>query len=448
MGHESRQAGWATVAWAAGSYLAVTIIGLSLFTVILGVMEGFGDAAVGFLAGAWLATLFGTLVGQALAVMQFRGVVVLSTTGWLVAGTWLALAQIGGGADQLERGGIALAVALLLAPAFVWCGAASLDPNTGALPAVAPMAWFVGAIFELGEKTRAVDRWIAGDKWAIWDALTAPLLGLAVVLVLGWLALRERFRLWRWRWATDGPAPPGERAARPIDAGGRGCGAVLAIAVLGTVLTIATAFVAPYLFRSGPGDRSGDGGRDVAMVQPAEGGHRDETAWERGDPRRGRGVDDESRLDQAQRAARHATMSLLLMMAMVLLALLTVVVFGPPLWRMFLLRHLRQPLWPVPPTRRVHHAWRMVEIALSDSGIHRRPGETATALAERAIRHRVVVDPGGLRRCAEIADRATWGLGLAPDDTMIARRAAEMTYQEVWEGLDEGERLRAMYRTP
>ena len=137
---------------------------------------------------------------------------------------------------------------------------------------------------------------------------------------------------------------------------------------------------------------------------------------------------------------------LVMLVTMLILALLALAVFGPPARRVLLLRHLRRPFWPVEPSRRVSQSWRLVEIALGDLGIDRRPGDSAEGLAARARGHGGLFDPEDLARCAAIADRVEYGLGLQPADTMFARRTAEMTYQSVWEELTELQKIRAMYR--
>jgi len=137
-------------------------------------------------------------------------------------------------------------------------------------------------------------------------------------------------------------------------------------------------------------------------------------------------------------------MTLILILFMAAIGL---VVFIPPMRRNMLLRHLRKPLWPVPPTRQVLLAWRVVEIALADIGVRRRPGDSAEALAKRAIEALPPdIDHTALVRCAKLTDRVLFGLGVDPTDPEEARRTAEMTYQSVWEVLGEGARLWAVYR--
>jgi hypothetical protein len=290
------------------------------------------------------------------------------------------------------------------------------------------------------EKTGKVDSWHAGDKWAIWDVVTVPILGLGVALTLVFLAARETHRLHRWRTSPKASEPTATAASRGarIARANPGLGGVGALLLLGFFLTLTSALIAPYLWRTGPGDRDGDGGGGDPVEQNGDqGGDREPSESEWGDPEWG---------EKAKRAVQQAAQSLFMLLLMLLLALLGLLVFGPPLRRLLLLQYLRRPFWPVPPTRRVAQHWRVVEIALGDIGLLRQPGDSATSLARRATSTVEFVDPEALFRCATVADRVAYGLGVAPEDTMLARRTAEMTFETVWDELTESQKFRAMYR--
>jgi hypothetical protein len=146
-------------------------------------------------------------------------------------------------------------------------------------------------------------------------------------------------------------------------------------------------------------------------------------------------------------AVRSTGISLFFLVLMVLLTLLGLVVFGPPVRRTVWLSLLRRPLGDPSPSDRVRHAWRVTEIALGDLGVERLPGDSATMLARRAL----PMLPKGLNtepilETAEIADRAAFGVGLDPLDESRARRNAEMAYQAVWDTLSEWAKVAAIYR--
>ena len=90
--------------------------------------------------------------------------------------------------------------------------------------------------------------------------------------------------------------------------------------------------------------------------------------------------------------------------------------------------------------------WRLAEVALGDAGIHRKPGDSAKDVALRAVERYPDVNLDALVTAAEIADRVLYGYALDAGDADTIRRAAEMTYQAVWDNLGEAERLKATYR--
>jgi hypothetical protein len=244
--------------------------------------------------------------------------------------------------------------------------------------------------------------------------------------------------LHRWRFAPVAAEMSASPPEKGMKRGGQaiGCGGLVVLIVLGVVLTGTTALVAPFLWRT---EEQPDNGDQPTQVDPQPGDP---------DPQPGNGQPQpgEGPAQQAQRAVQQAAGALVNLLIILLLALAAILVFGPPLRRVLLLNHLRRPFWPVPPMRRVAQHWRLVEIALGDLGEPRRPGDSAAALVDRAVSHVTFIDPESLHRCAEVADRVQYGLGLRPDDAMMARRTAEMTYQTVWDELGEWQKIRAMYR--
>ena len=96
------------------------------------------------------------------------------------------------------------------------------------------------------------------------------------------------------------------------------------------------------------------------------------------------------------------------LLTMLILAIAGLMVFGPPTRRQLLLSHLREPMWPVPPSRRARLHWRLAELALADAGIHRKPGDSARDVALRAVDRYPGVNLEALVSAAEIADRVAY----------------------------------------
>lgn len=416
------------------AFWGATFLGLLLFTLVLLSTEiPDPTSAAAVIAGFWLATVGGTALGQFLAILGLR-------TPWVLAAStasWLAVVALGFSslvaATQL-RGADPIAIVLLLvaflAPIFFACGYFSLSTHMGMLATFTPIMWFTASILMIAEKQGDVETWRSGDKWAIWSVLTTPMLAAAVILILLYMASRELHRLHLWRYSPRGPDVARNKTtgflgliAMP------GCGSLAALLLLGVALTIGAAATAPYLWRTGHDDGDGnttttdDPNHPALFDGPANGP-----------------------ANQAAQALQEAVRALITLLMAVILALAALLVFGPPLRRMLLLQYLRTPFWPVPPSRRVAQHWRLVEIALGDAGVHRLPGDSAHALAIRGAHEADLLDPESLVNAAEVADRVAFGFGVQADDVMVARRAAEMTYQSVWDDLSEIARWKAMYR--
>lgn len=422
------------------TYNASTLLSLVVFSVAILVFEWESAEDAWAVAGIWLGTIVGAVLGQLTAVARLRTPWALTIAGgfYLVA----SVLFVGGavGLEGQEGPILGLALAWLVMPLFLAAGHWSLSTHMGMLATFAPLMWFTAGILIVAENTGGADAWFAGDKWAVWSVLTGPILLLGVVTVLAYLGTRELHRLHHWRFAPKGPDLP-EGAASTVGLRSAGCGGIVILLLLAVPLTLGTALLSPYLWRSHEteGDGSSQSGTPDPQNDPSEGPS---------DPQGGEGRDggEVPAEQQASQAAQEAVRALITSILIAIFALLALLVFGPPLRRMLLLEYLRRPFWPVPPTRRVAQHWRLVEIALADGGIDRSPGDSAATLARRGVEALDLLDPESLLRAAEVADRVGYGVGVAPDDVMVARRAAEMTYQSVWDDLTEAARWKAMYR--
>lgn len=102
-----------------------------------------------------------------------------------------------------------------------------------------------------------------------------------------------------------------------------------------------------------------------------------------------------------------------------LLLFLGLVVF-PPLRRVFLMRHLERPLWPVAPTARAMNHWRRALAVLRVLDVEPESGETPTHFARRAGRE-LAVDASGLEHAAAVVEKIHYagrGLGAGEEHTM------------------------------
>lgn len=436
-----------------------TVVAFALFSAVILVTEGpkpENFVILGIFGGA---TALGGVFGQACGLLRLRTWVVV-VLGMMGSGALFALT-----AAMVSLGEVAVLMGLVafLFPFFAVTGWWSLTPNGAMLSTFTPLVYIIGTVITVASATGSDARWLAGEKWAIWDIFTLPVLVLGVVGVLAFLASRESHRLHHWQNLGAPTLVTTERKAGSRLGGWlRGAGTLVVLGMLGLALTVGSAVLAPYLWRTGPAEE-GDGN---APPQPRQG----EQRGTEGEPQEGREGEPEPERrksrggagggesperqpgspmtpEEMQESARKAGVSVLFLLLFALLALLAIAVFGPPLRRTLLLTHMRRPLWPVPPTRHVQQSWWLVEVALADLDVPHHPGDSAGTFAHRAVGHlppALLVDP--ILEVAAVADRVAYGLGLQPDDTMRARRQAEMAYEAVWSQLTEGQKIRAMYR--
>ncbi|MBN2797854.1 MAG: DUF4129 domain-containing protein [Deltaproteobacteria bacterium] len=561
-----------------GAYWGATAVSFGIFAAAIVFTEGGTDENLGILAMFGVATAVGVLLGQLAALARVRTWFFFTTAGisWLIG-----MAAAGYLTSALGDVAILFAVFAFLVPIFAIAGLWSLRVHMGLLATWGPAMYITGTIIAISEHNGSDAQWFAGNKWAIWDVMTAPVLLLGVGLVVLYLASRELHRLSLWRFGPGGPDVPAVDAAAKVKRARAlpGCGGVFILGVLIAVLTVAAALVSPYLWRTGPGDRDGDGGeqsedydgdgvpdeaedangdgdlnnddtdgdgtpdyqdgdddgdgvstseergksgrpkdtdgdgipdhRDtdddgdgVPTDEEAPGGSSQDTDGDgtpdhqdRDDDGDGANTDDEDpngngqpqdddsdgdgtpdyldgpppkpqsgcdkdqqqqqeQQDKADRdpteqvveAVKQTGLSLLFLFLALFLAVVGIFTFAPPLRRTLLLQHLRRPLWPVPPTRKVQQSWRLVEIALADAGVHPRPGDSPTGLAARAAEELKDIDPEPILEAARAAERVAYGYGLNPDDTERVRRLAEMAYQASWESMSEWQKIVAVYR--
>jgi hypothetical protein len=440
---------WQTIKEAAVPVLAYVVCVVFAFAAFSGAvlvsdgMDGGGLVILGALA---LSTFVGVAIGQLLAFLRIRTWIVM------LFGAFCWIASIGFGvalASAIGDAGAIVALVLFLLPIALTGGLWSLETHRALWSTWLPLLYTTAAVLVWSEARGNDSAWFAGDKWAIWDVATILVLGGSVVLLLFYLVARETHRLALWRRGPTAPLAPSRQetgAARPRLT-------VLSVVLLlgmAGALTIATAVVSPYLWRTGPGDRDGnDGGGDPQEQQdppPADG---DPQPAEDNEflERMGKAI--QQMAEKMEQAGEQGGGAVCSMLTLAFLALIGFLLGYRPLKRLFLLRHLKDPFWQVPATTRIEQGWRLVEIALGDAGVHPRPGEDAAGLARRAapvLKRLSPVEVHGLDDAAEVADRVRFGLGVAPEDLEVMARFSSWAIDTVWERLGDGEQIRCMYR--
>lgn len=426
------------------AYHACALVAYLSFTAASLVSSGIDGGAILLLIGLAVTVFTGILAGQVLAFLRVRTWIVLL----LGAGCWLAsFAMAMAGVAGLGTFGAIVALALWLFPIALSGGLWSLETHRALWSSWLPLLFATAAVLIWTESRGTVAAWFEGEKWAVWDIVSVAMLGTTVALLLLYLVTRETHRLALWRRGPTAPLAPSLRekgAARPRLT-------VLSVVLLGAMalfLTVGTALVAPYLWRTGePGDREGEG-----YGEPTE---------QTGEAPQEQPPEEESELmrrireglqkmgEKAAEAGQKAASTICTLLTLLLLAILGLLIGYRPLKRLFLVRHLKEPLWSVPPTTRIEQGWRLVEIAMGDAGVFPRAGEDAAGLARRAapvLAQLSPVEVHGLEDAAEVADRVRFGLGVGPEDLEVMQRFSGWAIDTVWERLSDADQVRCLYR--
>ena len=378
-------------------------------------------------------------VGQLLAFLRVRTWILLvgGAVCWIAYFGFLvgSMGTLGAMPDTVVVGLVAV---LLLGPVALTGGLWSLETHRALWSAWLPMVYTVGGMLWWVEESGKIDDWKAGNKLAVWDPVALAMFVPSVGLFLLFLVTRETHRLATWRRGPTAPLRPTieERGvARPRLT----CLGLVALGLLTVFVAGSTALVAPFLWRTGPGEKpdSPPPGDDDPPEprEPREPGEMDPALQEL--------------LQKMGEAAQQAAGTVCTLLSIGLLALLGALIAYRPLKRLLVVKHLKDPFWTVSPTTRVDHGWKLVEIALGDAGVHPRPGEDAAGLARRAapvLKSLSPVEVHGFDDVAEVADRVRFGLGVSPGDVETVERFSRWVMDTVWERLDDKAQLAAMYR--
>lgn len=431
-----------------------------VYWVFLGLMYGAFCVSVLFddpsAEGMWALLGFGAItavsvfIGQVMALLRVRD--------WVVFAYWMFMWTFGFAfgifaANVSGPLGVFIFIFVFFGPIFTLGGLWSLRVNRAIFATWVPLIYATGTAIIMAESKGKVDTWKEGAKWAVWDAFTFSVLGLAIVLLLVFLVTRETHRLHQWRHDPAAPLRGSVKesgAARPrLSLLGWALLCMLAVG-----LTVGTAAIGPYLWRTGPGDDGSNGGEP--SEEPADtGGDQPSEDPGDGDPadqlrKQADSVTQQVQQDMEQRLERSISIlsTLLLLLLLFLAALL---VFWRPARRLLTVRHFRRPYWPQPATTRIEDGWRLVEIAVADAGIEPRPNEPAERLYHRSREalEKISGNPRevhGLLEAARIRDRVAYGLGVRPGEVELMEKVAQWAYDTVWDRLGDKEQIKALYR--
>lgn len=415
------------------AYFGALLLGMLGFMAVIARELGLRGNDAGMLAAILGTSLVGTLLGVSAALARIRGtwVVLAGLLDWAVMTALIATDRVhDDGAMQY------VLIALYFLPVALTGGFWSLATGRTLLALWHPVVYFTGAILVWIQRHKGIGDWLAGRKDALWDDISVLMVGAMVASCLVYVAAHEGYRLALWRRGPRAALPTGESDigdARPRT----DLRALVALLLVGALVTGGTALLAPWLWRTGPA-KDGNGSGEAPTNEPPP--ETDGNSW----------MEQVAEvLVKMVEAAKEAAGALCNALAVLLMVGLLLLATWRPIRRALVLRHLREPFWDMTPTRRVEQAWRAVEIALGDIGIHAQSGEDAMGLARRArpaLEKLSPVEVHGLEDAAAIADRVRFGLGVQPDDVATMVRFARWACDTVWERLDDTAQIKAMYR--
>jgi hypothetical protein len=418
-----------------------------------------GESAM-MLAFFALVTVTSCGLGQILALLRLREWVLYALWGltWTVGAMAGTFAGIAAGMAGLAPLVILLFIYIFLGPLFMMGGAWSLQTNRALWATWVPLIYATGAVIIVAESEGKVSTWKEGSKWAVWDVFTFAVFGLGVVMLLAYLVTRESHRLHLWRASPRGPrmgSVEEKGASRPR----LSCGGWLLLLFLGAGLSVATAAIAPYLWRTEErpeGDRQGEQQREQEEQKkpPKQKPSKKKDQKKKSPKDRAKQAADsvsEQIQENLQPRVQQGIDLLSTLITLFLMAIAALLLFWRPVKRLLLVRHLRRPWWRVSSTTRIEQGWRLVEIALGDAGVPVEENEAAVSLVGRsgAVLRKMSagrVEVHGLEEAAQIRDRVAFGLGVGPKDVQHMEQVASWAYDTVWDRLRDRGQIRALYR--
>lgn len=394
------------------AYLAFCGLGFVAFTSVV-IFYDAGDAFFEVLA-AVTAGLVGVVAGQLLSLFRLR-----------VLPLWVLSCLFFFGAFWLVMStGLSLPKVVLLAIAFFSfgfpCGLLSLQHRWELAASFWPaVGWIGSAIMILNHEGR-VSRWHE-DKALAWLPVPLALLCGFVVFLLLYLAAKQSMRVDLWQ-ALSGAAQRRVQRREAVRAIPRR--SLLSLLGLALVLFAFTAVLAPYLWRTGRGDR--DGGQSS--------GERDEP-----DERPTRPRDGEALQQMMKELARAAKASSQLLWPLLLLLLLY-----RPTKRALLMTHLKTPIVPTPPSERIDNLWELVRIRAEDAGLALKPSDSVEELLARAGASGLAT--AELHEAAAIYVRTRYGLAVRAGDPLAMRRVATVAADGLGARMSPWDRAKTWFR--
>jgi nitrogen fixation-related uncharacterized protein len=404
-------------------YLAFNATGFMAFIFSIVVYDHASD--LGLLLGACFAGMVGVVLGQLVALLRIRLWPILMG-GVLCAVLGAVLISGAGGRFPDE-----LAVPLFFFVMAFPCGLLSLQHRFELFSLFWPAVGWIGSVMVILNREDRAANW-ESNKISAWLPVPLFFLFCFLAFMLFFLAAKQgqRVRLWealsgaleRRVETRQDQALPRPKARNTIP-----------MVVILVALFAFTAILAPFLWRTGRGDRDSDnkGAHSKEMSQ-----HGDD---EEEGKQRGHRFDEQAvmkMLNDMAESARHN--------AHYLLPLLLLLALYRPAKRAFVTTHLKTPVFPQSPSERIENLWEYVRIVAEDAGVSPSNSDSVEELLVRVQKTHVV--PGDMVEAAQIYARSRYGYAIAPGDGAAMRRSALRAAQALKEPMTVSQKVRAWWR--
>lgn len=441
------------------AYWALLLFSFFIFGVAIFVTErGFKSEDIFILSGIYISSMMGCVLGQIAALFRFREIigVMHGAIAFFCGAIVLAI----GLPDFLQ---VFIGMYMLLGSIMFFAGLWSLQAGRAMFACWPPLLFAIGSVLVVVNNDSAkLNTWKSGVKWMIWDLSSLIGFVVAMVLLIAYLVIRENLRVFRWR---NGPRTTiaSEDILAVEDKARISAKGWTSLIFMSVLLSLGVAFLSPYLWQTAPPERYSSSDKQEERVEEGYSKKPQKTdcnnysgcapppECREENPRQKKPPPEAGSEEQAQQVIEQVGNFLWILLWMLVLMLLAYLVFGAPMRRLFYVRHYRDPLWPVSPTKKIENQWDLIRIALADIGVQGSRGESAMNLVEQAI-PRVKEVTGNSRRipgliaAAQIRDRVVFGLGVGVEDTQRMNENANWVYDSLWNRLGNWRQIQSLYR--
>ena len=367
----------------------------------------------------------GVVLGQLISILRVRLLPIFVVGGvFAFFAFWLIANNAFRGLDLPKAAALGLVFFCFAFP----CGLLSLQHRWELFAAFWPSIGWIGAVFNVLNREGLAYDWHQ-NKLSAWRPLTLAFLFGFLLCLLFYFAAKQAVRVELWQALSGTAARRVEKQERPkptVSALPRKNW--LPLLVVAILLFVLGAVLQPFLWRTGRGDKEAP--RGAPSEEPDDRG----TGRDRG-PK----IDGESLARMMQQMAEAAKKG-----ATHLWPLLFLLLLYRPAKRALLLRHLKTPIFPTPPSERIDNLWELVRIAAEDAGVKPTPSDSVEQILVR-------IHEGGWRsaavaQAADIYVRTRYGFTVAPGAPAAMRETAIVAANDLRKDLSRWQRIKNLWR--